>query len=86
MVTCTRGICIPLRPAIPPLGARISFACSVASLSRFPIRYLPGHQSLRRVAPAECSLDQDKPSTCLAEHDAVPNTAVVTPHSGYREP
>ena len=55
-VVCTRGICTPLRPAIPPLKAPLSFACSVASLSRSPGHYQPGHHNFRRVAPAECHL------------------------------
>ena len=85
-VVCTRGICTPLRPAIPPLKAPLSFACSVASLSRSPGHYQPGHHSFRRVAPAECHLGWDKPSTCSAARSTVPNTAAATPHAGDREP
>ena len=85
-VVCTRGICTPLRLAIPPLKAPLSFACSVASLSRSPGHYQPGHHSFRRVAPAECHLGWDKPSTCSAARSTVPNTAAATPHAGDREP
>ena len=85
-VVCTRGICTPLRLAIPPLKAPLSFACSVASLSRSPGHYQPGHHSFRRVAPAECHLGWDKPSTCSAARSTVPNTAAATPHTGDREP
>ena len=65
---------------------RCSFACSVASLSRSPGHYQPGHHSFRRVAPAECHLGWDKPSTCSAARSTVPNAAAATPHAGDREP
>ena len=85
-VVCTRGICTPLRPAIPPLKAPLGFACSVASLSRSPGHHRPGHHSFRHVAPVECHLGWDKPSTCRAARSTVPNTAAATPHTGDREP
>ena len=77
LVTWTRGIYTPLKLAIPPLTAQRSFACSVASLSQSPLHYLPGHHSLRCVVPAECSLGQDKPSTCCAERNAVPRVVLA---------
>ena len=40
---CCRGFCIPLWTVFPPLQVVLSSACSVASLSRFPSHYLPGH-------------------------------------------
>ena len=86
LVTCARGIYIPLRPAVPPLTAQRSFACSVASLSQSPRHYLPGHYRLRGAAPAECCLGQDKPSTWHAGRSNVPSTAAAIPHSGDREP
>ena len=76
LVTCARGICIPLKPAIPPLTAQCSFACSVASLSQCPHHHLPGHCSLRRADPAGCHLGQDRPSTWNTARNTVPNTAV----------
>ena len=63
---CPRSNCITLRPDIPPLKSPLSFACSVASLSQFPGHDQPGHRSVRRVAPAECHLGWDKPSSCSA--------------------
>ena len=49
---CCRGVCIPLWTVLPPLQVVLSSACSVASLSRFPSHYLPGHPHLREGALA----------------------------------
>ena len=86
LVLAARGVCTPLRLAVPPLTAPSSFACSVASLSQSPRHYLPGHYRLRGAAPAECCLGQDKPSTWHAGRSNVPSTAAAIPHSGDREP
>ena len=51
LIRC-RGLCIPLWTVFPPLQVVLSSACSVASLSRFPSHYLPGHPHLREGALA----------------------------------
>ena len=85
LVTCARGIYIPLRPAVPPLTAQRSFACSVASLSQYPRHYLPGHRGLHHTDPAGCHLGWDRPSTWSAAHDTVPNTPANHPPLGLQD-
>ena len=63
MSTPTRGHSLPLRLTIPPLRTLLGFACSVASLSRCPNHYPPGHHCLRGAALVECPLGQGEPST-----------------------
>ena len=62
LVRC-RGLCIPLCAVFPPLQVVLSSACSVASLSRFPSHYLPGHPHLREGALAAYLFGQGSPST-----------------------
>ena len=64
-----RGHSLPLRLIIPPLRTSQGFACSVASLSRCPYHYPPGHHSLRYTALMECPPGQGKPSTWPEGHD-----------------
>ena len=81
---CSFKICMPLRAALPPLQTAQSFACSVASLSRFPCHQLPGRRSLRCGALADCLLGQDSPSTRIAGLSEVPDTTSPSPRSGDR--
>ena len=85
LVTCARGIYTPLRPAVPPLTAQRSFACSVASLSQYPRHYLPGHCGLHHIDPAGCHLGWDRPSTWRAAHDTVPSTPANHPPPGLQD-
>ena len=85
LVTCARGIYTPLRPAVPPLTAQRSFACSVASLSQYPRHYLPGHCGLHHIDPAGCHLGWDRPSTWRAAHDTVPSTPANHPPPGSQD-
>ncbi len=62
LIRC-RGFCIPLWTVFPPLQVVLSSACSVASLSRFPSHYLPGHPHLREDALADYLFGQGSPST-----------------------
>ena len=71
---CYRGFCIPLWTVFPPLQVVLSSACSVASLSRFPNHYLPGHPHLREGALAAYLFGQGSPSTWCAELTAVHDT------------
>ena len=84
MSTLTRGHSLPLRLTIPPLRTPQGFACSVASLSRCPCHYPPGHHSLRRAALAECPLGQGKPSTRPEGHDESTYTSQTSFHSDDR--
>ena len=72
LVRC-RGLCIPLWAVFPPLQVVLSSACSVASLSRFPSHYLPGHPHFREDALADYPFGKGNPSTCFAGHTAVRN-------------
>ena len=69
-----RGCCLPLRAVFPPLQVVLSSACSVASLSRFPSHYLPGHLHLREGALAAYPFGKGNPSTWCAGRAAVRNT------------
>jgi len=80
-----RGHHLPLRLTFPPPRTPHGFACSVASLSRSPCHYLPGHHSLRRAALVECPLGQGKPSTQPVGHSADTHTPSASPHSGDRK-
>ena len=80
MSTFTRGHSLPLKLTIPPLRTLQSFACSVASLSRCPYHYPPGHHSLRHAALAECPLGQGKPSTQPEGHDESTYTSLTSFH------
>ena len=50
----TRADCASFWLTFPPLQAVPSFACSVASLSRFPGHQLPGWRGLHREILAGC--------------------------------
>ena len=80
MSTHTRGHSLPLRLTIPPLRTLQGFACSVASLSRCPYHYPPGHHSLRRAALVECPLGQGKPSTWPEGHGEGTDTSLTSFH------
>ena len=58
---CCRGYCIPLLAVVPSLQVVLSFACSVASLSRFPSHYLPCQLRLPEVATADYLFDKGQP-------------------------
>ena len=80
MSTLIRGHSLPLRLTIPPLRTPQGFACSVASLSRCPYHYPPGHHSLRHAALVECPLGQGKPSTWPEGHDQSTYTSLTSFH------
>ena len=69
-----RSLCIPLWAVFPPLQVVLSSACSVASLSRFPSHYLPGHPHLREGALAAYLFGQGSPSTWCTGLTAVHDT------------
>ena len=73
LVRC-RGLCIPLWAVFPPLQVVLSSACSVASLSRFPSHYLPGHPHVREGALAAYLFGQGSPSTWCTGRTAVHDT------------
>ena len=56
-----RGHCIPLWVVLPSLQVVLSFACSVASLSRFPSHYLPCQLPLPEAATADYLFDKGQP-------------------------
>ena len=66
LIRC-RGFCFPFWAVFPPLQVVLSSACSVASLSRFPSHYLPGHPHLREGALAAYLFCQGSPSTWCAK-------------------
>ena len=69
-----RDLCLPLRAVFPPLQVVLSSACSVASLSRLPDYYLPGHPYLREGALADYPFGRGNPSTWCEGHTAVRDT------------
>ena len=85
MSTLTRGHSLPLRLTIPPLRTLQGFACSVASLSRCPYHYPPGHHNLRCAALVECPLGQGEPSTRPEGHDESTYTSLTSFHSDDRK-
>ena len=56
-----RGHCVPLWAVFQPLQVVLSFACSVASLSRFPSHYLPCQLRLPEAATADYLFDKGQP-------------------------
>ena len=74
-----RGRCIPLWAVFPSLQVVLSFACSVASLSRFPSHYLPCQLQLPETATADYLFDWGNPSTWCAGLAAVHGTSAATP-------
>ena len=79
-----RGHCNPLWAVFPPLQVVLSFACSVASLSRCPSHYLPGHHHLRGGDLADYPFGRGNPSTWLAARTALRDTPSVI-SGGNRE-
>ena len=79
---CCRGYCIPLLAIVPSLQVVLSFACSVASLSRFPSHYLPGHPHLREGDLAAYLFGRGNPSTWCAELTAIRETPTDTDPEG----
>ena len=77
-----RGRCIPLWAVFPPLQVVLSSACSVASLSRCPNHYLPGHPHLRGDALADYVLGKGNPSTWRAGRTPLHDTPLVKPPFG----
>ena len=61
-----RGHCIPLWAVFQPLQVVLSFACSVASLSRSPSHYLPCQLQLPEAATADYLFGKGNPSTWCA--------------------
>jgi hypothetical protein len=80
MSTPIRGHSLPLRLTIPPLRTLLGFACSVASLSRCPNHYPPGHHCLRGAALVECPLGQGEPSTRPEGHYGSTCTSLTSFH------
>ena len=80
----TRGHCITFWPSVPPLQVAPSFACSVASLSRFPGHQLPGFHSLRHGILADYLLGQGGPSTCVTGHAVLQCAPSPKPPLGNR--
>ncbi len=80
----TRGHCITFWPSVPPLQVAPSFACSVASLSRFPGHQLPGFHSLRHGILADYLLGQGGPSTCVTGQAVLQCTPSPKPPLGNR--
>ena len=80
----SRGHCITFWPSVPPLQVAPSFACSVASLSRFPGHQLPGFRSLRHGILADYLLGQGGPSTCVTGHAVLQCTPSPKPPPGNR--
>ena len=72
-----RGHCNPLWAVFPPLQVVLSFACSVASLSRCPSHYLPGHHHFRGGDLADYPFGWGSPSTWLAARTALRDTPSV---------
>ena len=83
LVRC-RGLCIPLWAVFPPLQVVLSSACSVASLSRFPSHYLPGHPHLREGALAAYLFGQGSPSTWGTGRIAAHDTTSAKPPCGAK--
>ena len=79
-----RGHCVPLWAVFQPLQVVLSSACSVASLSRFPNRYLPGHPYLRGGAPADYLFGKGSPSTQRTGRTAAHGTPSATPEGTER--
>ena len=65
-----------------PLQVVLSFACSVASLSRCPSHYLPGHPHLREDDLAAYLFGKGNPSTWCAELTAIRETPTDTDPEG----
>ena len=76
-----------VRTVFPPLQVVLSSACSVASLSRCPNHYLPGHPHLRGDALADYVFGKGNPSTWRAGRtpphetppDGRPNVRITLP-------
>ena len=81
LIRC-RGFCIPLWTVFPPLQVVLSSACSVASLSRFPSHYLPGHPHLRGDALADYPFGRGNPSTWRAGRTPFHDVTSAKPPSG----
>ena len=79
-----RGHCNPLWAVFPPLQVVLSFACSVASLSRCPSHYLPGHHHFRGGDLADYPFGWGSPSTWLAARTELRDTPSVI-SGGNRE-
>ena len=75
-----RGRCIPLWAVFPSLQVVLSFACSVASLSRSPGHQLPGCHSLHCGILADYLLGWGRPSTCSTGHAEFQSTSSPSPH------
>ena len=68
-----RGHCAPFWLIFPPLQVAPSFACSVASLSRFPGHQLPGCRRLHSGILTDYQLGWGKPSTWFARRADAPS-------------
>ena len=79
---CCRGSHQPLRAVFRPLQVVSSFACSVASLSRFPDHHQPGHLRLPSDALADHLFGLGYPSTQVMGRTAVHNTPTAKPPFG----
>ncbi len=77
-----RGHCVPLWAVFPPLQVVLSSACSVASLSRCPSRYLPGHPHLHEDALADYLFGRGSPSAWHAGYAVVLDTPSAKPPTG----
>ena len=68
-----------------PLQVVLSFACSVASLSRCPSHYLPGHPHLREDDLAAYPFGKGNPSTWCTGCTAIHGTPTFTCPEGLQE-
>ena len=76
----------PFWHMIPPLQAAPSFACSVASLSRFPDHQLPGCSHLRGRILADCLLGWGAASAQSAGHAQLQTTPSPKPERNRGNP
>ena len=81
-----RGHCNSFSHTIPPLQAAPSFACSVASLSRFPDHQLPGCSHLRERILADCLLGWGAASAQSAGHAQLQTTPSPKPERNRGNP
>ena len=86
LATRTRGYCRSFWLTFPPLQAAPSFACSVASLSRFPDHQLPGCSHLRERILADYLLGWGAASAQSAGHAQLQTTPSPKPERNRGSP
>ena len=75
---CCSDVSIPLWVVLPSLQVKLSFACSVAGLSRSPSHDLPCRLQLPEAATADYMFDRGNPSTRCAGRATVHDTSSAT--------